>query len=381
MSKSVERICPACKIIKEFRIDQKTCGCAGSQPFVGKGPKKLSEVASARIERNQKAENTLEEAKSFLLGKKRNLVDLADRLSVPPREARKIIDQLKEKGHNVSVDSETVVVETSVPPGGKLVVNSADFFDGRWFKFGAVGDTHLYSKYARMDVLNCLYDIFAQEKIKTVFHTGNAIDGEARFNKFDLIGPSGIGNQVEYFALNYPARRGIVTRFVTGDDHEGWYINREGVNIGQLMEDAARSHGRKDLQWLGHVEADVHFKAPRGEAWMRVMHPGGGSAYAISYTEQKIIESFQGGEKPHILLLGHYHKFNQGYPREVHTVQTGTTQDQTPFLRKLKIQAHVGGCIVRFHQADTGEINRFHVEWIPFYDKGFYEKNDKYRRW
>ena len=111
------------------------------------------------------------------------------------------------------------------------------------------------------------------------------------------------------------------------------------------------------------------------------MHPGGGSAYAISYTAQKIVESLQGGEKPHFMLLGHYHKFNQGYPREVHTVQGGTTQDQTPFMRKQKIQAHVGFCIIRFHQAETGEINRFNVEWVPFYDKGFYEKGDKYRRW
>jgi hypothetical protein len=36
---------------------------------------------------------------------------------------------------------------------------------------------------------------------------------------------------------------------------------------------------------------------------------------------------------------------------------------------------------VSFHQAPTGEINRFRVEWIPYYDRGFYEKGNKYRRW
>jgi len=328
------------------------------------------------------SDGTDAKTKKFLLGKKLTLSELANKLGVSPKVAEASVTRLQASGHNVQLDHNEVSIDKALPPGGTEIVKSEDFVDGgKWYKFGAMGDTHLYSKYCRLDVAECLYDIYEAEGIDTVYHTGNMIEGEARFNKFDLIGPSGMGRQVEYNAKNYPRRDGITTKFITGDDHEGWYINREGVNIGRLLESAAQDEGRNDLQWIGHVEADVKFKAPKGEAWMRVMHPGGGSTYAISYTEQKIVESFQGGEKPHILLAGHYHKYNQGYSREVHTVQTGCTQDQTPFLRKLKIQAHVGGTIIRFHQADTGEINRFQVEWMPFYDKKFYEKLDKYRRW
>jgi len=322
------------------------------------------------------------EARRLLLKRARTLVSLADGLGCAPKEAQKSIKRLQAAGYNVALlESGEAEISRIVPEGAKLVVNSKDFFDGQWIKFGVVSDTHLYSKYARLDVLECLYDIFAREKIRVVFLPGNMIDGECRYNKFDLVGPSGFDAQAEYFAKRFPKRDGIVTRFITGRDHEGWYISREGINVGQRLQQTAEEHGRKDLVWIGHVEADVHFKAKRGHAWMRMMHPGGGSAYAISYTEQKIVESFQGGEKPHILLLGHYHKFNQGYSREVHTVQAGCVQDQTPFLRALKIQAHVGGSIVRFHQADTGEINRFSVEWMPYYDRGFYEKRDKYKQW
>lgn len=328
------------------------------------------------------AEKTLKEkAKKILLGKTVSVRELADKLNCSPKQAEAAAAELKAEGHNVHLANENVTIEKSQKTGNTLVVNSADFFNGQWHTFGLLGDTHLYSKYARLDVLNALYDIYEREGIKKVFHTGNMIDGEARFNKFDLVGPAGIGRQVEYNTQEYPQRKGIETLFITGEDHEGWYIQREGVNIGRVMQDAAEHAGRTDLKWIGHVEADVHFKAKRGEAWARLMHPGGGSAYATSYTEQKIVEALQGGEKPHMLFVGHYHKFDQGYPREVHTVQTGCTQDQTPFLRRMKIQVHVGGTIIRFHQSDTGEINRFNVEWIPFYDRGFYDKNDKYRRW
>lgn len=320
-------------------------------------------------------------AKKCLLGKTLALDDLANKLNCSPKQAQDCVTRLQVAGHNVALAHRVATISKDQEPGNRLVVNSKDFFDGEWYRFGVLGDTHLYSKYARLDVLNCLYDIYEKEKINTVWHTGNIVDGECRFNKFDLVGPSGIGPQAEYLALNYPKRDGITTKFITGEDHEGWWIQREGLNVGRYLEAAAQDANRNDLVFIGHIEADVRLKAKRGEAWMRIMHPGGGSAYATSYTEQKIVESFQGGEKPHMLFAGHYHKFNHGYPREVHTVQTGCTQDQTPFLRRMKVQVHVGGCIVRYQQASTGEINRFQVEWIPFYDKRFYEKLDKYKRW
>jgi len=347
---------------------------------------KISEAIARH--RTAKKKNPDQEAqdrkvKKILLAKgPLTLIELANGLNCSPQSAQESIARLREAKYNVNLKREAIHLDRMIREGARLVVDSRDFYDGRWFKFGVVSDTHLYSKYARLDVLNCLYDIFSREKIRTVWHAGNAVEGECRFNKFDLLGPSGFEAAAEYFARNYPKRNdGIVTRFITGDDHEGWWINREGINIGARLQQTAEELGRKDLEWIGHMETDVFLKAAKGQAWMRIMHPGGGSAYAISYLPQKTVESFQGGEKPHILILGHTHKFDQGYPREVHTVQAGCTQDQTPFMRKKKLQAMVGGCIVSFHQAPTGEINRFRVEWIPYYDRGFYEKGNKYRRW
>ena len=74
---------------------------------------------------------------------------------------------------------------------------------------------------------------------------------------------------------------------------------------------------------LGHIERDIIFKQPMGETKVRIMHPGGGCAYALSYPGQKMVESFQGGEKPHMLILGHYHKFNVNYAREITTIMAG----------------------------------------------------------
>ena len=161
-------------------------------------------------------------------------------------------------------------------------------------------------------------------------------------------------------------------------DHEGWYTQREGVNVGRFIEDRARQSGRNDLKFLGHMEHDVIIERPNGSCKIRVLHPGGGSSYAISYTAQKIVESYTPGEKPDVLIVGHYHKASYNHVRGVHVVQTGCTEDQTPFMRKKRLDAHVGGWIIEMKVGDTGAIIQFKQTWIPFFDKKVYHKDWKY---
>ncbi|WP_446744310.1 hypothetical protein [Silvibacterium acidisoli] len=246
---------------------------------------------------------------------------------------------------------------------------------GDWtHHFGFVTDNHLCNKHSRLDVLRAAYEHFAEVGIKTVFNAGNWIDGEARFNKSELVTAPGMDKQLDYMIDNYPVRPGITTHYIAGDDHEGWYQQREGIEVGHYLQMRAEEQGRKDLRYLGYAEADIRLRFGTGEAVMRLVHPGGGSAYAISYTDQKRAESYQGGEKPHIELVGHYHKFNHGYPREIHTLQGGCTCDQTMFMRKKRLQAHVGFSTVKIKQDINGAVERFVVEWFPHFDRGYYEK-------
>lgn len=240
--------------------------------------------------------------------------------------------------------------------------------------FGFTTDNHLCNRHSRLDVLNKAYDHFEREGISIVYNAGNWVDGEARFNKTELLTAPGMDHQLDYMIDKWPVRNGIETHYIAGDDHEGWYQQREGIEVGRYLQMRAEQAGREDLKYLGYGEADVRLSFGSGSSVMRVVHPGGGSAYAISYTDQKRVESYQGGEKPQIELVGHYHKFNYGYPREVHTLQGGCTTDQSMFMRKKRLQAHVGYSIVKIKQDETGAITRFVVEWCPFFDRKFYEK-------
>ena len=305
-----------------------------------------------------------------------SIEELSNKTNIRPREVRRIIKDLEDKKYNISYTDNKVELSKEVKPGNTQKLN-IDYWKGDKIKIGFLADTHLCSKFAREKELALTYDIFADEGIEVVYHGGNYIDGECRFNKYD-IHTRGITPQVQYFVDNYPKRKGILTKFIAGDHHEGWYAQRERINIGRYTQMEAEKVGRKDLEYIGYLECDIPFEGIRGKSWMRVMHGGGGTAYALSYTPQKIVESLEGGEKPRVLLLGHYHKIDYCYPREVHVIQMGCLQDQTTFMRKKKIQAHIGAGILHMRLAKDGTINRIMPEFFTFFNKKFYIGNDKY---
>ena len=304
------------------------------------------------------------------------LNDLSEEIHAPKDILLDLLGKLTESGMVISIQKSIVSV-TLEPASGSEVRKIPDR-GVTVMRYGAVADMHLGSKYARLDALSAIYDIFEAEGVGEVFLLGNMIDGEARFNKHDLLA-HGIEGQTAYFVDNYPQRKGVKTRFITGDDHEGWYVQREGIDIGKHLADAAEASGRTDLEYLGHMEHDIELKRSGGSAHLLLLHGGGGSTYAYSYVSQKQLESFQGGEKPTIVLMGHHHKFDYTYPRGSHAVLCGCFQDQTPFLRKKRVEAMIGGCIIEVHQDDRGIVQSFAVRWIPFYDRSFYKgKNWKY---
>lgn len=310
---------------------------------------------------------------SALLRKRRHTTEqLAESLKVESKRIIETIEAMQARGSLVyRFGDEWGMERTPARNSGE------HFYDSRpdgTYVFGFASDQHLASKYARADVLNDLYDKFSARGVDRVINCGNWIDGEARFNVHDLL-VHGMDAQCEYLAEHYPQRNGLMTYAVAGDDHEGWYSAKHGVDIGRHAASIMADHGRTDWENLGYMEAFIALRHAKSgnTAQLLAMHPGGGSAYATSYKPQKIVESLQGGEKPAVLLIGHYHKLSYNVIRNVHAIQCGTSQDQTVFMRKKGIDAHVGGGICELWQdEETGAISRCRVEFFHYYNRGFY---------
>jgi len=313
----------------------------------------------------------------LLFKKSLSIRELCAEINESEEYVQYILDELRDnKYHILTKGNKFYIEKTPFVQQGVYRIDISRMQD-KIIRFGATADNHLNSKYERLDVLHAIYDFYEQEGIDTVYNGGNWIDGEARFNRQEVLN-HGLSSQINYFIENYPQRKGLTTYFIAGDDHEGWYWQREGINIGEYMQMKAEMKGRSDLKYLGYLEYDIEYKTKSGAVKVRLMHGGGGSAYAISYSPQKMIESFQGGEKPNVLLLGHYHKADYMFYRNVHCLQLGTTQDQSTFMRKRKIQASLGAWLVEMHVSEDGSVLRFKPEWISFFDKSYYNRKKYY---
>ncbi|BAQ16096.1 hypothetical protein GL4_0633 [Methyloceanibacter caenitepidi] len=317
----------------------------------------------------------------LLLAKRpHSLAELSKAAESSIGEVLNCVDELLDQGVNIHRRGDVYEIPKDVQPAfakhGKLqYVSRPD----NTFLFGASGDQHIGSKYARYDALDDLYDRFEAAGVDRVFNTGNWIDGDARFNKFD-VEAHGLEAQCALLADRFPKRDGIETYAIWGDDHEGWYAQREGVDVGRYAEGVMTQAGREDWHDIGFMESHIELvNANTGAtAILAVVHPGGGSAYALSYSIQKIVESYEGGEKPNVALYGHYHKLWAGLIRNVWVAQTGCTQDQTVFMRKKRLEAHVGGLICGLEQdPETGAILSFSPQIIRYFNEAWYAREGR----
>jgi hypothetical protein len=307
------------------------------------------------------------------------LDETADALHATPGQVLDTILALQRAGQNVHQLGERWSLEKApVPQQGRSFIYTSR--PDHTFTFGIASDNHLGSKYERLDVLNSLYDWFAARGVDRVLNCGNWIDGEDEKNKHDLA-VHGLEPQIDYFVKHYPARTGLTTYAVWGEDHEGWFARRESIDVGRFAERRMRDAGRTDWVDLGFMEAALDLvNASSGQSTkMLAMHPGGGTAYALSYRPQKLVESLQGGEKPAAILIGHYHKISVNLIRNVWAIQVGCTQDQTPFMRKIPTEPHVGGFIVTFTQdPETGALTGCVPEMRIYFNRGY--QNDRWSK-
>lgn len=233
-------------------------------------------------------------------------------------------------------------------------------WDGtRVLKFAIMGDTQLGSKYAQITYLHQFYDLCKQEGITDVYHTGDITDGLKMRpgHEYELYVNSA-DDMLEDVVKNYPRREGITTHFITGN-HDASLYKHVGYDIGKAIDNR-----RDDMEYLGRDWAKVYLTP---NCVLELRHPWDGSAYSLSYKPQKMIEGMESDSKPNILAIGHYHKAEYLFYRNVHSLQTGCFQGQTPFTRGKGISVHLGGWIVTIRVDENGYIQGFAPEYVPYY--------------
>lgn len=216
---------------------------------------------------------------------------------------------------------------------------------GTVLRFGITGDRHHGNLCCDKAGLAAYYAEIRRQGITTVLDAGDMLDGHGvyRGQEFELK-DVGFDAQAKAFAKESPNCPDVVTHFITGN-HDASFTRKVGVSVGDKLHEL-----RPDYVFEGQDVATVELSNASGtKCRIQLIHPDGGSSYALSYRPQKIVEQLEGGSKPDILAIGHYHKC-EWIPqyRNVSVFSTGCFERQTPFMARNGLAAHVGGWIVEY---------------------------------
>lgn len=296
---------------------------------------------------------------------KRGYKKIADRVGKTEEEVRNFLKSENTTQSDVKTKPEKFTVFENLAPATHV----QEWSGNQILSFGLISDTHINSKYTQLTYLKKFYEICAQRGIKDVYHAGDIDEGEQMRtgHQYECY-TQGADDHINEIVVNYPSVDGIMTHFITGN-HDSSIYKRCGVDIGKII-----SMKRKDMKYLGRDCARIEITP---NCILELRHPWDGTAYALSYKPQKMIDGMEADSKPNILAIGHYHKLEYLFYRNVHCFQAGCFQTQTPFTRGKGISVHLGGWIITIEVDGKGHIQRIVPEMIPFY-KGI---NSDYKNW
>jgi len=235
-------------------------------------------------------------------------------------------------------------------------------YNSKHVKFTVISDLHMGHNRYRPDILEHAIRNSNRQGSEFFLIPGDILEGmsgrEGHIYELDKIGGT---NQLNYAIEQLNQIKQPMYAITATNSHDGWYSSKanQGIEMGPELDRRI-----ENFNFLGYDEADLNLDNGIN---IRLVHPGDGTAYAISYKLQKYLNSLSGGNKPDILLEGHYHKAMYMFYRNVHAFESGTLCDQTIFMKKKQTPAHTGYWIIDAWANKKG-VDRIKSEFNPFFE-------------
>lgn len=281
--------------------------------------------------------------------------DLCNELDVSPKRLLKLLEEAKAAGVPVNVVGNHV---------GALLTSSdnTETFDlqispaaGELQQVGVISDLHFGSKYCLTGPLQEFVRYAYDQGVREILVPGDMLEGCYSHAAFER-SAEGLDAQIDEMLQYLPAHDGLSYHAITGN-HDWTFTNKSGTNVGRAIESTFLAAGRRDFKSYGDRGAFLVLRGARIHMW----HPMAKPSYARSYQLQKKIEGYAPGEKPQILLAGHWHRSCYFEDRGVHAISCPTFQGGgSPYGRSLSSGPPcIGGLILGWRVAENGTIRDF----------------------
>jgi predicted phosphodiesterase len=236
-------------------------------------------------------------------------------------------------------------------------------FKGEDICIGFCTDTHIGEESFYDDLWYAFAEEAKAEGATLIAHGGDVHEGMSnRPDQVYHLRDVGFSAQMDHAERLFRATD--LPIYMIDGNHDRWGVKSSGLFA---VRDLAKRFNKPDgspgrVQFIGSDCGEVLINGTR---WM-LSHGEDGAAYATSYRPQKMAESFSGGDKPNVLLLGHDHKQGYFFERNIHIIDGGALSYQSAWMRATRKACHTGFWIIHARIRD-GEIIRLAPIWYPFY--------------
>lgn len=289
----------------------------------------------------------------YLISKKKSVIEIAKIMEVEPYVVYGLVQELINQGklYNI-VDGE--ILKLKAPPKIDDVYKIPNTTEHQ--KLLLLSDTHLCSKYDRLDILRYIYDKAESNGVNIALHCGDFTDGRSnRPEQVYELKELSYEGQKDYCIEKYPAFSGKT--YVISGNHDDWWYKLSGSDIVKAI-----CKEREDLVYLGPDVADMKI----GKLKIHMFHGKGSVSYAKSYKAQKYLDSMSMERRPDILQLGHIHQAFYYLQDHTHVLQTGCLQDPTPFVRSMGLEGARSCWWVDVDYDDKGNVYKITPELETF---------------
>lgn len=275
----------------------------------------------------------------------------------------KLIRKLEKEGYNYDAIVQILKASKRNNPNS----NKPYEISGDHYKFIAFGDSHIGHKQYDGRIMSTIAKVAKDENVDGILCTGDIADGWYQNRPASIFEQDAIGfdNQLEKSVKEFQKLDiGKPIYFITGNHEYNTFVRGAGVEFGEILGLRLDRVGIENY-YLGNSEGNLKLETG---AKIKMLHPDGGTAYAISYRPQKIIESLQesDGKLPNVALIGHFHKSEYIHYHGVDTFQTGTLCGQSSYMRNKGLQAHKGFWLIDLYSKKNGRTDKIIPQWFPF---------------
>lgn len=296
---------------------------------------------------------------------KPTLENLCDALGKSPKDTKVLIDAARAEGFRVACSGGTFGIQpTATSRQEKQVVLAPE----KERLLLVASDIHVGSLYFLADQFKDHIHRGYDAGARVCLVPGDILDGCYNHSRWEET-HHGFQEQARECARVFPRLPGLRYIGITGN-HDQTFESHSGLSVVEALPQVFRDAKRDDFDLIGARGGFVRIgaKTERGllvEMW----HPLKGPAYALSYKMQKHIEGYQVGQKPDVLLTGHWHQSCYFTQRGVHALSCGTFHGgQSSFGKALGGAPSIGGWTIRYAMTKEGTVRDFSPTWRAYFE-------------